>query len=426
MLQGCSDDPGMEEQSSASDSDEPICGNAVVEGDETCDDGNLVSGDGCSATCQLPGALVECVTLLEGAGTGSDGTQSLLSMDDGSFIAAGAITASTPPLQDAWIGHFEATGSPRWLLHPSSENIDAATILALAIDETDANTWAIASKYGGKQLIHIDGSGTLEHDWSLPDLSDPPDEDLNVTALANTDTALWMAGSKGGVWMGRFDTKTQQLSTSFNEAPATYPARATALAYGGDSLGLLAVIETSPSSEGDQSFEPSSKLLFVEFDLDGEEIFRTELGDEGESVATHAQGLVPDGAGGWLIGGTQWVEEVPPFSYPRNALVVRVHPSEGWEWRSDQDNRVILDLARSTRGVIALGYTIVDGSEQGWMVGLDLEGAPLWERQHATTGYEHTRYEAASWDSSERLRLSSSTRTTSEKASVASCLTDVE
>ena len=30
----------------------PICGNSVIEGNETCDDGNTVAGDGCSATCQ--------------------------------------------------------------------------------------------------------------------------------------------------------------------------------------------------------------------------------------------------------------------------------------------------------------------------------------------------------------------------------------
>ena len=28
------------------------CGNGVVEGAETCDDGNNISGDGCDASCQ--------------------------------------------------------------------------------------------------------------------------------------------------------------------------------------------------------------------------------------------------------------------------------------------------------------------------------------------------------------------------------------
>ena len=32
---------------------EPVCGNYIVEGNETCDDGNTVDGDGCSAVCQL-------------------------------------------------------------------------------------------------------------------------------------------------------------------------------------------------------------------------------------------------------------------------------------------------------------------------------------------------------------------------------------
>ena len=39
----------------------PICGNGVVTGTELCDDGNAVSGDGCSATCQIePG--YKCAT----------------------------------------------------------------------------------------------------------------------------------------------------------------------------------------------------------------------------------------------------------------------------------------------------------------------------------------------------------------------------
>lgn len=31
----------------------PTCGNSIVEGAEECDDGNLASGDGCSASCEV-------------------------------------------------------------------------------------------------------------------------------------------------------------------------------------------------------------------------------------------------------------------------------------------------------------------------------------------------------------------------------------
>src|SRR5687767_9009917 len=40
----------------------PTCGNSVKDTDETCDDGNALAGDGCSATCTIePG--YKCVTL---------------------------------------------------------------------------------------------------------------------------------------------------------------------------------------------------------------------------------------------------------------------------------------------------------------------------------------------------------------------------
>jgi cysteine-rich repeat protein len=60
---------------------EPECGNGVIEPDETCDDGNLVNGDGCSATCEpdsdpcgsvVPVMLALGTTTLMGSTFGSD------------------------------------------------------------------------------------------------------------------------------------------------------------------------------------------------------------------------------------------------------------------------------------------------------------------------------------------------------------------
>lgn len=34
----------------------PMCGDGILDGGEQCDDGNLTSGDGCSASCQLEGS----------------------------------------------------------------------------------------------------------------------------------------------------------------------------------------------------------------------------------------------------------------------------------------------------------------------------------------------------------------------------------
>src|ERR1051326_8418168 len=45
------------------------CGNGFVEGTEECDDGNITSGDGCSAICQLENASAICAGIPTVSGT---------------------------------------------------------------------------------------------------------------------------------------------------------------------------------------------------------------------------------------------------------------------------------------------------------------------------------------------------------------------
>jgi uncharacterized repeat protein (TIGR01451 family) len=47
---------------------EAVCGNSLVETGETCDDGNLVSGDGCSSTCQIELPVIVSVASSGGGG----------------------------------------------------------------------------------------------------------------------------------------------------------------------------------------------------------------------------------------------------------------------------------------------------------------------------------------------------------------------
>jgi len=46
-----------------------VCGNGIAEGTEECDDGNVMSGDGCSATCQLENTSAVCAGVSTVAGT---------------------------------------------------------------------------------------------------------------------------------------------------------------------------------------------------------------------------------------------------------------------------------------------------------------------------------------------------------------------
>ncbi len=53
----------------------PVCGNNAVEAGETCDDGNTVSGDGCSSTCQIEASAgdecADCLAIGDGTFSGS-------------------------------------------------------------------------------------------------------------------------------------------------------------------------------------------------------------------------------------------------------------------------------------------------------------------------------------------------------------------
>ena len=47
-LNACSDDSG-----NTSAEGKATCGNGILEGEEVCDDGNAVSGDGCTKSCKI-------------------------------------------------------------------------------------------------------------------------------------------------------------------------------------------------------------------------------------------------------------------------------------------------------------------------------------------------------------------------------------
>jgi cysteine-rich repeat protein len=75
----------------------PVCGNGAVETGEQCDDGNTVSGDGCSATCTIEAACPEgMVSYWQGEGNAND----KLGVNNGT--AQGGLTYATGKLRQAF------------------------------------------------------------------------------------------------------------------------------------------------------------------------------------------------------------------------------------------------------------------------------------------------------------------------------------
>jgi len=78
----------------------PTCGNNVKENGERCDDGNLVSGDGCSSTCTVEIQFGGVLTLVPNVMLGGTSTSGLLSFSLPSLSAGSASAIAmtvTPP-----------------------------------------------------------------------------------------------------------------------------------------------------------------------------------------------------------------------------------------------------------------------------------------------------------------------------------------
>ncbi len=91
ILPSCADILGVDEVLIPADEEMSLCGNGVLEPGEICDDGNQVSGDGCSAECRTDvdagtvivdaGMVIEC-----GAGTCTAGACESARCEDGACV----------------------------------------------------------------------------------------------------------------------------------------------------------------------------------------------------------------------------------------------------------------------------------------------------------------------------------------------------
>jgi cysteine-rich repeat protein len=97
----------------------PVCGNAIIESGETCDDGNLNNGDACSNSCQTQ-APQACTAVNNGNLVGhwklDEGTGSLIAID-----SAGANNNGT--LEN---GPTYTSGTPAITPNPSALNFDGS------------------------------------------------------------------------------------------------------------------------------------------------------------------------------------------------------------------------------------------------------------------------------------------------------------
>lgn len=107
--------------SATTESPQPQCGNGDVEGDELCDDGDDIEGNGCNPDCRPSGTQLFAFTSeLEGR----DQAQSVMLTDDG--VVVGGITGESPD-REGFVARYRTDGVEVWRheLMGSAERVDA-------------------------------------------------------------------------------------------------------------------------------------------------------------------------------------------------------------------------------------------------------------------------------------------------------------
>lgn len=416
---GCSDEPNS-----------PTCGNGIQDPDEACDDGNRDSGDACTATCQIPGTQLECVTLLEGMGSYEDRVNALIPLPDLSFVAGGSKRVDDRGA--GWIGRYDDSGAQIWLTWPPPVAEESSAVLDIATDSLDGY-WALITRgYEGEELIHLDSSGQIGARILLQDVAQPAGFTVKANRLLTIDHHIWLVGrggNQGGgtdLWVGRFDIETQVLSTILAEDHVGFLDEAWALARNESEIAIAATVNTGPYMEGDEPLTPHSNVLVIRFDLQGQEIDRNLFGADEPTIATHARSIASDGKDGWIVGGAQHTTGAEIY-VQQKAWLAHIDTAEG-EARTLTSNQPPLDVAivedilTSDREVVAVGRTFAESGHDSWLFGIGLDGAPHWEQKFQASGYEVSSVVVAVWDHASRLRTANNVWDLGETSLLQSCL----
>ena len=148
--------------------DGPICGNSLLETGETCDDGNLVSGDGCSSACASEGTVTP---------PGGGGTTPPVCTNDCTSGAVETLCTDSKTLRTRTCGNYDADSCTEWGSSSTTncgagEICENAQCVAQTCEESSCTGWSECSagtqtRTCGNALCSISQSCEIcEEDWS--------------------------------------------------------------------------------------------------------------------------------------------------------------------------------------------------------------------------------------------------------------------
>jgi cysteine-rich repeat protein len=193
------------------------CGNGMVEGDEACDDGNDVNGDGCNVDCRASQEVL-WADAIDG-GVGDDCAEGVETDADGNIVAVGFVTVEGG-FSDIWVHKRNGDGGELWTQTSNGPASGDDRARGLAIDESGAivvtgyvqgppeegtNLW-IRMYYGDGSLVWtqvVDGTGFDDGGFDVLALPGGGFVVVGEIGKEGNDTDAWIRRIDGGgeeVW----------------------------------------------------------------------------------------------------------------------------------------------------------------------------------------------------------------------------------
>jgi cysteine-rich repeat protein len=411
----------------------PICGDGKLGPPEACDDGNTQPGDGCSAACELSGTPTQCITLMSGDGkSGADQVDVLLPSSD-SFVAAGSL--STGEQSVAWVGEWSARGEQSWLTTMAPED-GGALLRDVTTDGSTGywvalSTWAAADLEELEELAHLDEIGSVLERTSFPDAS--------LRRVRWIDGRLWVAGSRQAgqhayqtdLWLAFLENG--ELETVMLEDHLGFGDSIGAMEVLGDRVLVVATLGTTSGVETDFMQEPTSEVIVITLDLEGNELHREAL-DTG-SLETPRANAVRGVGDRWVVAGY-----APPVqAVLRRPQIWLTNAESNWMWDSfsvfgpqpgsdPQGGASVGGIVTVDTGVVLAGGSYTGpgptaGLElTGWLMEFDHAGQLVWEHHTTDPSESWYRETAMAIDASGRIRTAGVGRTDAVSSTLRSCI----
>jgi cysteine-rich repeat protein len=400
---------------------DPICGDGNLDSTEACDDGNTRPADGCSAACMLSGTPTQCVTLFQRDGMYDDQVDVVLPFTD-SFVAAGTLNMDDEKV--AWIGKWSEQGEQRWLTKMASED----GYIHFRDVTTDGSTgyWAALVTKSGAELAHLDDFGNVLERTPIPDAV--------LRRVRWIGGRLWAAGSlqlgkygyEADLWLAFLENG--KLETVMLEDHLGFEDTIGAMEVHGNRVLVAATVATNDGLVGEYLGTPTSEVVVITFDFDGNELEREAL-DVGALDAPKATAV--RGVGDrWVVAGYD-----PPLDgveLLHGWQIWLTNAESDWTWNSisvfgPQQGSMFQDSA-SVGGIVMVdtGVVLAGGSSTaeatGWVMEFDNAGQLVWE--YHTTEPSESYYEetAVAIDAGGRIRTAGVGSTYGVSSTLRSCI----